>query len=317
MTIEKCCIDDCVEAEYDLLSNCMNTPAESNSITSGVVSDIPILLTTQMVEFYLSSLIRLPEKVSSINSIDNKVIITDCRLLHDTNVLFIKGFIRKNIYYSSENISIGEKKSGDLRHCLAYVPFECTTNVNLNDSKVYRNNNELVFGNNGDKLLRTEPSHFHKISEEHFNKKVFCELVKSIIVEQCKYIYEKKYFIPSKTMNISEITELDNNMSIRLKIEILQNKEVYINPCCINKYPLPSSGYEVNLSTENNITGETKQYDKPIYIDKNNLLDRPDDSSSTGSNLTSHEFLFIALQILVINSLNPDYIYEIFEDASQ
>ncbi|WP_432662073.1 hypothetical protein R9X47_16035 [Wukongibacter baidiensis] len=330
MTTKNCCEGLCVETKCNLLNNCTNIPTESNTVASGVVSDIPVLLATHVIEFYLGSLIKLPDKVNSIDSIENKIVITDCRLLEGANVLFIKGLVRKNIYYSSSNNSKNAKICGNSKHCLACVPFECTTNVELNGSttladvnyvsssiKPSKKNSELIFTNGDDSLKWTTLSHLNKISEEFFNKKSFCELVKSVIAEQCKYIYKKTYFTPSEAFAISEIIELDDNMSVRLEIQILQNQEVYIKPCCLGTGgPLLCSN-KCNLIPEGNIEGKSNVDNNTIYTDKNNSSDKSSHDNNTSSTLTPREFLSIAVSILILNSIDPDSIYEIFEDHSQ
>jgi len=330
LTIKKCCEGDCVEAKCDLLNNCTNTPTQSNSVISGAVSDIPVLLATQIVEFYLGSLIKLPEKASNIDSIENKIVITDCRLLQGANVLFLKGVVRKNIYYSSCSISKNVTTGGNSKHCLACVPFECTTNVELNDSaassnvnyvssnlKSNKKNNELIFTNGDNTLSWATQSHFNKISEEFFNERSFCELVKSVIAEQCKYIYKTTYFAPSEAIDITEIIELDDHMSIRLEIQILQNREVYIKPCCLGKCGSPHYCNKCDLITEANIVDKSKVDNNTTFTDKNNPSDKSSYDDSTSSNLTPREFLSIAVSILILNSLDPDSIYEIFESDSQ
>ncbi|WP_432406002.1 hypothetical protein [Wukongibacter sp. M2B1] len=329
MTVENDYDENCIESKCNLLYSCTNTPKKSDSISSGVITDIPILLSTQIVELCLISLIRLPEKASGINSIENKIIITDCKLLKDSNVLFIKGFVRKSIYYNSSGISEDIAIHDSLKYCLACVPFECSANIELNDSTTLPNtdsispnqkssekNSKLIFSNRDYELSWTTPHNLNKISEEIFNTKNFCELVKSVIVEQCKYIYRKTYSAPSKAIDLTEIIELDDFMSIKLEIQIFKNQEVYIKPCCLINKISPPCSHDCSFTPKTDMIDESDSDDNITCNDEDN----PSSSSSynnshTSSSLTLHEFLYIALFILLLNLLDPYFIHELLQDS--
>lgn len=319
----------------NVLNECENKSIDIKAITTGIVSEIPVILATHIVEFFINPLIKLPEEISNINTIKNRVILTDCKFLQGANVLFIKGFVRKNIYYYTCNSSNASKTSGNLKHCLIHVPFECTTNVTLNSSmdlvnnvlKSHKENKELIFSNKNDGLLSNGLSEFNKISEEFFNSPPFCELVSSSITEQCKYIYKKDENNSSKPLDFKQIIELNDNMTIKLEIHVLQNCEVYIKPYSSHNNNENNSFNNENDSFNNEFKLEnTASPEKESHVDNSSKHDdnistssKYDDnistnksdsnaySSSNNHNSSLFEFLILALFILMLFSLNSDY----------
>ena len=93
---------------------------------------VPAVLAELTIQFNVNSTISLPEPAIEIKNIKKRLKITQCILLQNTNMLFIKGFVRKNIDYSTRKCSTDEGICGDIRHCTMDVPFNCTTAVIFN-----------------------------------------------------------------------------------------------------------------------------------------------------------------------------------------
>ncbi|KJS83546.1 MAG: hypothetical protein JM58_12405, partial [Peptococcaceae bacterium BICA1-8] len=102
---------------------CPNTPVALTPITTGVVAKVPVVLAELTLQLNIDSIIDLPEPAYEIKNIKKRVKVTQCLLLQDTNVLFIRGYVRKNIDYSTRTCSNAEGFCGDIRHCTVDVPF--------------------------------------------------------------------------------------------------------------------------------------------------------------------------------------------------
>lgn len=265
---------DYIKLTSEVLKTCESKSIPLNSIESGVASDIPVLLATLIVELYISHLIKLPEQAYDINNIENKVLVTSCKFLQGPNVLFINGFIRKKIYYTS-------KPHNDSRYHNLDIPFECTTTVILNNSiasSILDNTNTKYSSQS--KLLSVDVSNYHQKSIEFLNKKPFCELISSKITEQYKYIYKNDKAHGENPLDIKEIIKIDNNMSIMLEIQILQNQQVNIKPHCDNKQDTssdsfkPSSDNNADIKNEHHDDNNLDSINNTDLGNKSNLFDK-------------------------------------------
>ena len=79
------------------MDNCPNTPVTPIGLPGGVVVKIPVVLAELTVRFNVNAFIKLPELALEIKDIKKRLKITQCMLLQPTNILFIKGYVRKNI----------------------------------------------------------------------------------------------------------------------------------------------------------------------------------------------------------------------------
>ena len=229
-----------VDVDGGTIENCENTPINLNPIISGVVAKLPVVLAELNIRFNVTSKIRLPEYALEIKNIKKRLKITQCLLLQNTNVLFIKGFVRKNIDYSTKGSSNREGICGDIRHCTVDVPFECTTNVIFNGITpapvINTTQNEFEYFKTEelpnqfaekDRLLSGDLSEYNQESTEFFNELPFCELISSRIVEFDEYLnrtdikgeapFEEKIF-----------NKIEEKMVIFLTLKLLQKRQVAI-----------------------------------------------------------------------------------------
>lgn len=234
----------CTDVDADTLDTCPNTTVALDPITTGVVAKIPVVLAEFTVRFNVTSKIRLPEEALEIKNIKKRIKVTQCLLLQNTNVLFIKGFIRKNIDYSTRNCSNSEGICGDLRHCTVDVPFQCTTNVTFNGTPpapvISNNQTEFEYFREQklprefaekDKLLSGDLSEFNQESFEYFNELPYCELIRSRIVEFDEYLDRRKIVLPAP-FEERLFDEIEEKMVIFLTLKLLQNRQVAIDPTC-------------------------------------------------------------------------------------
>jgi len=237
------CVD--VEAAGNLneVNECPNTPADIAAITAAVVAKIPVVLAELTIRVNMNSIITLPEPAIEIKQIKKRVKVTQCILLQDTNILFIKGFVRKNIDYATRSCSTTEGVCGDLRHCVIDVPFSCTTPVVFNGTppaplvtntvtefEYFRDENLSGprFADK-DRLLSGDISEFNQISTEFYNELPYCELISSRIVEFDEYLNRR--VLPGVTLPFEErfFNEIEEKMVIFLTLKLLQKRQVAVN----------------------------------------------------------------------------------------
>lgn len=269
MTIDKKHEINSIKPVVKILKNSENRTIALDAISSNVVSDIPVLIGKIIIDLHINHLVKLPETANNINCIKNKIILKSCKFLQGSNVLFLKGTILKKIYYTSATHE-------NLRFHQLNIPFESTTTVTFNKSQ-----NFFTFHN---------MENFNEKTIEFFNNRPFCELISSKITEHCKYITKKDNNYNMKTSNIDEFIELDTNMTIKLKFQILQNQQVKIKPHSTNsqesswdnhKSSLENKADMKDISNLNDKTGiETKPTLDNLYNDfsDSNKFDLIDDS---------------------------------------
>jgi len=235
------CKDFCVNVNAETLGDCDNTPVGLAPLTAGVVARLPVVLAALTVRFNVMSKINLPEAAIEIKNIKKRIKITQCMLLQDTNILFIKGFVRKNIDYSTRNCSNYSGICGDIRHCTVDVPFECTTVVTFNGTApaapVVNTSTEFEYSTTTDlpntfaekdHLLSGDLSEFNQISTEFFNDLPFCKLISSRIVEFDEYLHRERPHNKELPVGEKLFTAIEEKMVITLRLQLLQERPVAI-----------------------------------------------------------------------------------------
>lgn len=223
-------------------NECPNTPVALAPITAGAVAKIPVVLAELTIQANMDSTITLPEPAYEIKNIKKRVKLTQCLLLQDTNVLFIRGFVRKNIDYSTRSCSNAEGFCGDIRHCTVDVPFSCTTPVTFNGTAPLvpptNTTAEFEYFNveedlgpgfaEKDALLSGDFSEYNQISTEFFTERPYCELISSRIVEFDEFVDRRR---PTNVIVPFEerfFTEIEEKMVVFLTLKILQKRQVAV-----------------------------------------------------------------------------------------
>ena len=238
------CVAKKVNVQADTVGQCFNVPTDIEAISSGVVARIPVVLAELRLQVNINSTIELPEYAYEIKNIKKKVKITQCILVRETGLLFIKGFVRKSIDYSTRTCSNYSSFHGDIRHFTVDVPFTCTTEVFFNGTgpaPVYDNTSReftyhtqqdikgASFGTK-DKLQSTDNTEYNQISSEEFNQLPYCEIIRAEIVEFDEALnptgFDHKY-MPFEERKFKKIEE---KMVLYLTLKLLQNRQVAIPP---------------------------------------------------------------------------------------
>ncbi len=225
----------CVSVSSKNLDICPNIPVIPDGISDGVIAKIPVVLAQLIVPFHVSSIIDLPEQAIEIKDMEKRLKLTQCMLLQPTDILFIKGFVRKNIEYSTKNPSNNESICGEIHHCTIDVPFECSTAVTFFKQPLeLAENTKKEFQYTKEELSKTptceEKSEFNQISEEFFNESPFCKLLSSKIIAFDEYISRESIESKDILSKDKSFMKIEEKMVIELKLEILQNQPVIIPP---------------------------------------------------------------------------------------
>ncbi|AGL00526.1 CsxC family protein [Desulfoscipio gibsoniae] len=219
---------------------CENTPEAPVTITTATVK-VPVVLAELTVQVNVDAKINLPEPAIEIKRVGKRLKVTQCRLLQNTNKLFISGFVRKNIEYSTRKFSNREGICGNINHCSVDVPWSCVTAVDFNvgtpvdvafntvDQFEY-----LVEQNLGpkfpakDQLMSGDLTELNQVTTEFFNELPFCELISATITEFNEAVNRKDPFGVNPFEEF-EFTAIQEKMVIDLTLKILQNQQVAIN----------------------------------------------------------------------------------------
>lgn len=222
----------------------VNYPEPIAALGSGAVAKIPVVLAQLNVQANVNSVITLPEYAYEIKRIKKNVKVTQCLLIQDTNILFIKGFVRKNIEYSTRESSNAEGFCGDIKHCTVDVPFNITTAVNFNGIEptppIANTSTEFQYQkkeaihhpdfSEKDALMSADLREHNQISTEYFNELPYCDLVSARIVEFDEQLMpeqpKEKYIVtPFEEKRFRRIEE---KMVIFLSLRLLQKRLVAI-----------------------------------------------------------------------------------------
>ncbi|WIV11218.1 CsxC family protein [Proteiniborus sp. MB09-C3] len=232
----------CTDITSTTLVDAVNAPVNLAPIVSGVVAKVPVVLAELTVQVNVDSIIELPEPAIEIKNIKKHLKITQCLLLQNTNMLFVKGFVRKNIEYATLGCSNVKGLCGDIKHCTIDVPFKFTTPVNFNGTApapiINRSESEFEYFRKQDlhgpefaekdKLLSGDLSEFNQISTEFFNELPFCELISSRIVEFDEFLFPAKPHRAEIPFEERIFKNIEEKMVIFITLKILQKRQVAI-----------------------------------------------------------------------------------------
>lgn len=236
------CKVNCADVRDIDIETAPNTITSIVALATGAVIKVPVVLAELTVQINANSVIRLPEHAYQIKSIGKQVKVTQCILLQDTNILFIKGFIRKNIDYSTRFCSNAESVCGEIHHCTVDVPFNTTTPVTFNGiaplppiastvSEFEYFKREAISHpdfSEKDELLSGDLRENNQITTEFFNELPFCELISARIVEFDEQLFPthpKCIITPFEEKTFNGIEE---KMVIFITLKLLQNRQVAV-----------------------------------------------------------------------------------------
>ena len=231
----------CVDVNSTVLDNVENTPVTPDAIPGGVILRVPVVLSEFTVQFNINADIKLPELALEVKDIKKRLKITQCTLLQPTNILFVKGFIRKTIDYTTGDCSNRQGVCGDIRHCTVDVPFELTTPItfitppatlltNTVTEFEYFTQKDLPnqYFAEKDILLSGDLSEINQFRTENFNELPFCDLISANIYEFDEFIDRQRPHHDNLPFEEKYFRVIEEKMIIELTLKLLQNRQVAV-----------------------------------------------------------------------------------------
>jgi hypothetical protein len=208
---------------------------------------LPVLLAETNITIPVEATITLDRNVKEIKRIKKNVYLTQSRLIPNfptatpptTAILFIEGFIRKNIEYATQDCTTAGTQNfcGDIRHCTVEVPFSFTTVIDvLRATPIFNPNTnpqELEFFTDklqgcdicADPVLGRNPCDQSFQFTEIFNEKPYVELESAVVTEVD--IHTNPTF-RCETPTEQSFTQLTEKVVINLTLKVLQNQQVRV-----------------------------------------------------------------------------------------
>ena len=223
---------------------CENIPHTSDVTAGPVTVKIPVVLTECNITINVQSSLKLEDTVLEIKHIRKNAYLNQCKLIPNsendkpnTGILFLAGFIRKNIEYSTKEHNDKGVLNGKLKHATVNVPFKCTTRVTFNTPPKFK----ATTPQDEVEILQTNIEVCNPCEEEitgrdireqnfrlieFFNEKVFCELISAEFVESD--ILENPTNKECKSPLEQTFHEITEKVVLFLTIKLLQNQNVII-----------------------------------------------------------------------------------------
>ena len=249
----------------EMLPLCDNIPHTSEVTVETVTVKIPVVLAESTITITIESSLKLEDVVLQIKHIRKNVYLNQCKLIPNsengnpnTGVLFIDGFIRKNIEYTTKDHNYKEVSCGKVKHVTVNVPFKCTTRVMFNTypkfkPNIYQEEVEIlqtsnrVYNSCGVDITGRDIREQSFKMIEFFNEKVFCELISAEIVESD--ILKNPINKECKTSLEQGFHDITEKVVLFLTVKLLQNQHVEISKNCpVNAIEVKSDIDELMLS---------------------------------------------------------------------
>ncbi|MBC8062898.1 MAG: hypothetical protein H7Y18_19890 [Clostridiaceae bacterium] len=236
--VGKVIVEDCkIKVTSEVLPLCENIPHTCEVTVGPVIVKIPVVLAECTVTITSMSSLGLEDFVLEINPIRKSVYLNQCNFIpeiedgkYNTGIIFLEGFIRKNIEYTIKDHNQKGVSCLKVKNITVNVPFKCTTRVTFKTLPMFKSNTyqdvEKALENNEEYVTGRDIQEQGFRMIEFFNEKVFCQLISAEIVEsdilentidsECKKTLEQGFH---------RITE---SVVIFLTIRLLQNQQVEI-----------------------------------------------------------------------------------------
>lgn len=256
LNVEKTDICECVADPCATVTTQIEPLTEQSSVTPSVISatpayvyvKLPVILAETNITIPVEATITLDQAVREIKRIKKNVYLTQSRLIPFSStptpttpvngILFIAGFIRKNIEYATQTcITAGTPNfCGNIGQCTVEVPFNFTTRVTFIRPPVFTENttpSELEFFTDklqgcdicADPVLGRNPCDQSFLFTEFFNEKPFVELVNATVTEVDIHTNPTRdCALPTEQL----FTKLTEKLVVNLTLKVLQKQQVRV-----------------------------------------------------------------------------------------
>jgi len=227
---------------------------ESAAVTPAIIPagpvfvKLPVILQETNITIPVEATITLDQAVVEIKRIKKNVFLTQSRLIPFSStpipttpvngILFIAGFVRKNIEYATNTcLTPGTPNfCGEIRQCTVEVPFNFTTRITFLRPPIFIENttpSELEFFTDKlqgcdictDPVLGRNPCDQSFFFTENFNEKPFVELVNAAVTEVD--IHTSPTF-SCVTPTEQTFTTLTEKLVVNLTLKVLQKQQVRV-----------------------------------------------------------------------------------------
>ncbi|NBI28947.1 CsxC family protein [Chengkuizengella marina] len=214
---------DCNVKVTPIISDCtaQTTPAKPNTFKLNIV------LGTLDCQIDIEADIELDSPALDIKDIDKEVCVTqsefievnnptlDCEL---TGKLFMEGYVRKNVRYSSVESATNEEGFGTIRHCTVKLPFNCAVPVE-GIFPTFNHNDR-----NTKSLHGLKSSQFDQSSYQPLNEPVECE-INSVTINE-RNLFRDHTTISHGSKKEDTFTKIREKMVVCLNITLTQKRLV-------------------------------------------------------------------------------------------
>lgn len=240
------CVDPCATVSTQIESITEQIAVVPTVISAGpVFVKIPVVLAETNITIPVEATITLDQAAIEIKRIKKNVFLTQSRIIPfsqdsrpGTGILFIAGFVRKNIEYATKDCTtVGTPNfCGDIRHCTVEVPFNFTTRITFFRQPIFIENttpSELEFFTDklqgcdicSDPVIGRNPCDQSFSFTEFFNEKPFTELVRADVTEvDINTNPASSCTTPTEQM----FTKLTEKIIVNLTLKVLQKQQVRV-----------------------------------------------------------------------------------------
>lgn len=181
---------------------------------------LPVVITEIAININIQNTIKFTRNVFNLISIKRKVILGQCKLIAETNKLFLNGIVIKSIEYSEETLHSSSNSNGRVKNLTINIPFQCVTRTPyINDPQMCGNKKEetKVF-----KMVNGEQTFADGYEE---SDEIYCELLKvnfnELNINDCNDSVVK-------VRHTHTFRKLKQKMVMKLTVRVLQNQMIFI-----------------------------------------------------------------------------------------
>ncbi|MFC7394442.1 CsxC family protein [Scopulibacillus cellulosilyticus] len=208
-----------------------NTPVTPSVTTGSSYINVPVVLAETTVQIDMDSTINFSEPVLEIRNIKKNLVITQARLLLPTNKLFIRGFVRKDIEYTTPRCQTSTSMTSEVRSLTVDVPFSTVTAIKfIKQPKFspgtpptqfsYFNSTNVPTACGDDQILSSNFCKNNQVSSETFNELPYVELLSSQFVELDE--------ATNRSMTTGTFTSMEEKMVVEVTLKVLQRQQVSV-----------------------------------------------------------------------------------------
>lgn len=222
---------------------CESKPHKPNVSIGKIYTKLPVTLAEITLQLNLDACIDFPQPVLEIKDIKKHIKLVQSRLLLPTNKLFVKGFVRKNIQYSSpepETSSTSQTVYSNMHSLTVDIPFSCVTEIKcflkkpINPEVNKRSEFDFLISDSlpigypeKDEFQSKDLSQFHQNSTQYYNELPYCELLSSHIIEWDEAI--DRCDIKGVPLGEGLFKRVEEKMVVDITLKVIQNQQVRIS----------------------------------------------------------------------------------------